>query len=245
MSAWIVSCRALSASAAHHPVWQPFRQRTNDLCRRHLSSRRVLATPQGREIARASRLCRSPQGRKRRWSQRAGQAGAAGLIGPSSRISRLTSPRACRPLNRRVSAVSSDWAAHRAARCTGDVVASGQHRNAVPTCTPAAPPAAITGTRTARTTWGSSANVPLCIDRSSDGKWPRWPPASRPCAITASTPLASIQRACLAGCNRQRAALGSRHRGLENGQLGAQQFSQDRQRRGTVPPTGTRRRHPR
>ena len=55
----------------------------------------------------------------------------------------------------------------------------------------AMPPAAITGTRTARTTCGSSANVPACRVRSSERKWPRCPPASSPCATIASTPRAS------------------------------------------------------
>ena len=88
-------------------------------------------------------------------------------------------------------------------------MASGHSRYAVPTCTPAAPsasaaatpvasampPAAITGTRTARTICGTRANVPVCVLRSPERKIPRCPPASRPWAMIASTPRASSQRA--------------------------------------------------
>ena len=59
----------------------------------------------------------------------------------------------------------------------------------------AMPPAAITGTFTARTICGNNANVPTCVLRSADKNMPRWPPASRPCAMIASTPCASSQRA--------------------------------------------------
>ena len=134
---------------------------------------------------------------------------AASFIGPKLRMNRLTMPRAGRPVNRLVSAVWRAASLCSAARCTALVLASGHSRYAVPTCTPAAPsaiaaatpaasampPAAITGTRTAATTCGSSAKVPICRVRSSERKWPRCPPASSPCAMTASTPCASSQRA--------------------------------------------------
>ena len=44
-------------------------------------------------------------------------------------------------------------------------------------------PAAITGTFTASTICGTSAKVPTWAARSSDRNMPRWPPASKPCAI--------------------------------------------------------------
>jgi len=46
------------------------------------------------------------------------------------------------------------------------------------------PPAAITGTRTASATWGTSTSV---VSSST----PLWPPASNPSATTTSTPAAS------------------------------------------------------
>ena len=90
-------------------------------------------------------------------------------------------PRAGRPVNRLVSAVWRVASLLSAARCTALVVASGQSRYDVPICAPAAPsamaaatprasampPAAITGTFTARTICGKSANVPTCVVRSS------------------------------------------------------------------------------
>ena len=42
---------------------------------------------------------------------------------------------------------------------------------------------------------GSKENKPACSVKSSDRKCPRWPPASRPWAITASTPCASSHSA--------------------------------------------------
>ena len=59
----------------------------------------------------------------------------------------------------------------------------------------AMPPQAITGTFTASTTCGTNAKVPGCSAILSVRNMPRWPPASAPCAITASTPRASSQRA--------------------------------------------------
>ena len=41
----------------------------------------------------------------------------------------------------------------------------------------------------------TNANVPICVFKSSDKNIPRCPPASSPCAIIASTPCASNQRA--------------------------------------------------
>ncbi len=122
---------------------------------------------------------------------------------------RLMRPRAGRPLNTLVSTVLSSRAARKAARCGGKVFASGQGRNAVPICTPAAPsanaatiprafpipPVAITGTFTASTTCGKSANRPTWVAISSVKNIPRCPPASSPCAITASQPFASRKRA--------------------------------------------------
>ena len=55
-----------------------------------------------------------------------GKAGATGLSGPSSRITRLTMPLAGRPVKRRVSAVWRAASLCSAARCTALVVASGQ-----------------------------------------------------------------------------------------------------------------------
>ena len=121
-------------------------------------------------------------------------------------------PRAGRPVIRLVSAVPSSRADLSAARCGAEIFASGHHRYAVPICTPAAPsakaaamprasvtaPAAMTGTLTASTTCGTSANVPAWVAMSSLKKMPRWPPASLPCAITTSTPRASSQRASAA-----------------------------------------------
>ena len=59
----------------------------------------------------------------------------------------------------------------------------------------AMPPAAMTGTFTACTICGTSASVPTWVVRSSDRNMPRWPPASSPWAMIASTPRASSQRA--------------------------------------------------
>src|SRR5262249_58415956 len=95
-----------------------------------------------------------------------GNAGATLLIGPSARMMRFTIPRAGRPENRLVIAVTSAASLVKAARCTVLVAASGHSRYEVPTWTPAAPrdiaaatprasaipPAAMTGMRTARTT---------------------------------------------------------------------------------------------
>jgi len=57
------------------------------------------------------------------------------------------------------------------------------------------PPDAITGTLTASAICGTSANVPICMARSFVRNMPRWPPASTPCAITASQPRSSRKRA--------------------------------------------------
>ena len=58
-----------------------------------------------------------------------GKAGASGEIGPSSRITRLTMPRAGRPVKTLVSAVLVAGVARAApARWSGAIVASGQKR---------------------------------------------------------------------------------------------------------------------
>ena len=96
------------------------------------------------------------QARRRRAEIRARRS----EIGPTSRMSRLTMPRAGRPVIRLVTAVLSSPAVFSASRWTGEIFASGAHRYALPICTPAAPsanaaamprasviaPAAITGT---------------------------------------------------------------------------------------------------
>ncbi|MNV62060.1 hypothetical protein D3C71_1545890 [compost metagenome] len=101
-------------------------------------------------------------------------------------------PRAGRPVNRLVSAVSLAGALSRAWRCAGETLASGQNRYAVPICTAEAPkasaanrprwsampPAAITGTLTASATCGTRAKVPIWLVISSLRNMPRWPPAS-------------------------------------------------------------------
>ena len=59
----------------------------------------------------------------------------------------------------------------------------------------AIPPAATTGTSTASTTCGTSAIVPTWVARSAVRNMPRCPPASMPCAMTASQPWSSSHRA--------------------------------------------------
>ena len=59
----------------------------------------------------------------------------------------------------------------------------------------AMPPAAITGARTASTTWGTRAKVPGWAATSSVRNMPRWPPASAPWAMIASQPCSSSQTA--------------------------------------------------
>ena len=109
------------------------------------------------------------------------------LIGPSSRMTRLIKPRAGRPLRTLVSTVLSSRAVRNAARCGGNILASGQNRKAVPIWTPAAPninaatssrasampPVAMTGILTASTTCGSKANRPTCVAMSSLRNIPR------------------------------------------------------------------------
>ena len=109
-------------------------------------------------------------------------------------------PRAGRPVSTFVSAVWRAASPFSAAPWIALIVASGQSRYAVPSCTPTAPsamaaatprasampPAAMTGNFTARTICGSSANVPICVVRSSDRNMPRWPPGRRPAKPAAS-----------------------------------------------------------
>ena len=81
-----------TAAAASAPARR--RQLPRQLRRRHLAAAaRVLARPQRREVARALRFgVRRAAARARRW--RAETPARAALIGPSSRITRLTMPRA-------------------------------------------------------------------------------------------------------------------------------------------------------
>ena len=104
-----------------------------------------------------------------------------------------------------VTTVQASLASRKAARWASSTLASSQRRNAVPSCTPLAPsmkaaatwrpsdtpPAAITGTRTASTICGSRAKRPACWPMSTPVKVPRWPPASVPWAMIASTPRRS------------------------------------------------------
>ena len=63
-------------------------------------------------------------------------------------------------------------------------------------CASAMPPAAITGTLTARDDLRHQRERADLRGRGRrDRNMPRWPPASRPCAMIASTPRASSQRA--------------------------------------------------
>ena len=57
------------------------------------------------------------------------------------------------------------------------------------------PPAAITGSEMASATCGTRAKVVIAPFIGSARKMPLWPPASWPCAITASTPRRSSQAA--------------------------------------------------
>ena len=138
-----------------------------------------------------------------------GNAGA-GPIGPISRMMRLTIPRAGRPVKRLVSAVRAAASLASAARWTARRRGLGaqQERGARPArrrrptrvrrqrpAASAMPPAAMTGTFTAFTICGTSANVESCVDRSSVRKMPRWPPASTPLRDDASTPCDSRNRA--------------------------------------------------
>ena len=114
-------------------------------------------------------------------------------------------PRAGRPVMRSRQRGVARRFAHSAARWTALVVASGQQRNAVPTCTTDAPSAnaASTPARVGDAARGDHRDAHGADDlrqqregadlqRSGrrSGTWPRWPPASRPCAMTASTPRA-------------------------------------------------------
>src|SRR5882762_5477873 len=126
-----------------------------------------------------------------------------------SRVNRFPSPRAARPEKARVITVESSRAWRNAARYGPLVPASGQRRKAVPKETALAPraraaakprpsmtpPAAITGTRTASATCGTSARVPISAGSASRSKVPRWPPASAPWAQMKSTPACSSARA--------------------------------------------------
>ena len=118
-------------------------------------------------------------------------------------------PRAQSPLKRLVNAVFSARGLCKAAQWAALVVASSASRKALPTCTASAPsciaartlaaslmpPAATTGSDTARRMFGRRANSPLCAFGSSLRNQPRCPPASSPCAMMPSAPCASSQRA--------------------------------------------------
>ncbi len=56
------------------------------------------------------------------------------------------------------------------------------------------PPAAITGIGRLRTRTRDKAIIPRQSSRAAGSKTPRWPPASNPCATTASIPAAAAAR---------------------------------------------------
>ena len=87
-----------------------------------------------------------------------------------SRRKRLTTPRAVRPVNARVSAVGAPEAS--ASRCAGDVPASGVRISAVPSCAAAAPAASTAAierpvARPPVATSGSSTSAPISCRAAS------------------------------------------------------------------------------
>ena len=119
---------------------------------------------------------RAPAGRRRGWSARCGarRRSRARRDGRRSSSPRGRAGTPCRPAP-----------PPRRARA----------RPATPGAS-AIPPAAITGTRTARDDLRHEREASRAASsRSSVRKWPRWPPASSPCAMIASTPRSSSQRA--------------------------------------------------
>jgi ABC-type nitrate/sulfonate/bicarbonate transport system ATPase subunit len=74
----------------------------------------ALPRPERRELARPA--CLRARAKRLKGYRRVGNAGAAELIGPRSRMMRLTMPRAGRPVNTLVSAVSSSLALRKASR---------------------------------------------------------------------------------------------------------------------------------
>ena len=122
----------------------------------------------------------------------------------------MTNARAVRPVNARVVAVRSKRGSVSAARCVGDVPASGQPRNAVPIAAQVAPasstrrasapsispPAATRGNDvSARTPVSSAASGSPGVAESSSVKPPRCAPASLPCSHSPSTPTAAASDA--------------------------------------------------
>ena len=118
--------------------------------------------------------------------------------------------RPARPLNARLTQVSSGALLERASAQAGLMPASGHRRNPVPICTALAPrvsaaatprpsaipPVATTGIRTASTIAGRSENSPTSscsAFRASNAA--RWPPASIPWATMTSAPCASASSA--------------------------------------------------
>ena len=160
----------------------------------------------GDEIAR----CRRPSAAARRGAmalvaERGGAGG--GFLQWGSRISRLTMARAGRPSEQVGQAVAVGARRRRAARCTALVLASGQadrrcrsapggaegprrQRCGRRRCRRRRSPAPAALPRAAAPAPGCRAEVRSALRNIPDG-----PPASRPWAITASTPRDSSQRA--------------------------------------------------
>lgn len=169
------------------------------------SRARAKASP-ARKVEKSGRPCRSASVRNgAREAIASGKAGTLKLES-SSCVSRLTKARAGRSVNTFVATVGP--APRSAAQFRTGVAASGESRNAVPICTPAAPsartavipcpspipPAATTGSWIALATAEIRVFVPSWA-ASSSRKVTRCPPASLPWAITASAPFASSQSA--------------------------------------------------
>ena len=97
-----------------------------------------------------------------------GNSGSSSLCGVSSSTYRVRSARAGRPVNALVTCLRSSFAWAKVLRYASGMAVSGQRKNAVPICTALAPsacaaatprpsaipPAAMTDTDTASTTWG-------------------------------------------------------------------------------------------
>ena len=201
------AARRRAGRVARRPARSGAGEGTGHLRRRRLRGSRSRSGP---TRAARSRRCRAP--RRRRAAARSPRWRAetrARAASATSRIRRLTMPRAGRPVMSRVSAVcraaslisagdGSRWWSLRAAQvrrtdldhrraeaqrgldagAVGDA-AGGDHRDAQR--------ADELRQRARRCRTAGSGR--------RDRKWPRWPPASSPCAITASTPRCSSQSA--------------------------------------------------